>query len=110
MIDTIGQMLRGYVSPSRSAVRLRSPRRQEVASPGPLDSLGLALLSINLGFINPCQFRCWMEVTFFYLIVRQRRPVSVAALDWAFRGGRPFLPCYSSPQATISAFGVSFSA
>ena len=49
----------------------------------------LALLSINLGFINllPVPMLDGGHLFFYLVEVVRRRPVSVAALDWAFRGG-----------------------
>jgi regulator of sigma E protease len=49
----------------------------------------LALLSINLGFINllPVPLLDGGHLFFYVVEAVRRRPISVAALDWAFRGG-----------------------
>ena len=60
------------------------------ASLGLEDFIGLvALLSINLGFINllPVPMLDGGHLFFYTVEAVQRRPVSAKALDWAFRGG-----------------------
>ncbi len=49
----------------------------------------LALLSINLGFINllPVPMLDGGHLFFYAVEAVRRRPVSAKALDWAFRGG-----------------------
>ena len=49
----------------------------------------LALLSINLGFINllPVPMLDGGHLFFYAIEAVRRRPVSAQALDWAFRGG-----------------------
>ena len=49
----------------------------------------LALLSINLGFINllPVPLLDGGHLFFYVVEAVRRRPVSAQALDWAFRGG-----------------------
>lgn len=62
----------------------------EAASLGVLPFVQLlALLSINLGFINllPVPMLDGGHLFFYVVEAVRRRPVSVAALDWAFRGG-----------------------
>jgi regulator of sigma E protease len=57
---------------------------------GPLQFIGLlALLSINLGFINllPVPMLDGGHLFFYIVEAVRRRPVSAEALDWAFRGG-----------------------
>jgi regulator of sigma E protease len=60
------------------------------ASLGPLAFVGLiALLSINLGFINllPVPMLDGGHLFFYAVEAIRRRPVSAQAMDWAFRGG-----------------------
>lgn len=62
----------------------------EAASLGVLPFLGfLALLSINLGFINllPVPVLDGGHLFFYVLEAVRRRPVSVRIQEWAFRGG-----------------------
>ena len=91
MIDTIGQMFRGYVSPAQIGGPISIAKAAGgVATLGPLEFVGLlALLSINLGFINllPVPMLDGGHLFFYLVEFVRRRPVSVAALDWAFRGG-----------------------
>ena len=49
----------------------------------------LALLSINLGFINllPVPMLDGGHLFFYTMEAVRRRPLSAQALDWAFRGG-----------------------
>jgi regulator of sigma E protease len=49
----------------------------------------LALLSINLGFINllPVPMLDGGHLFFYAIEAVRRRPLSARALDWAFRGG-----------------------
>jgi regulator of sigma E protease len=66
----------------------------QAASLGLLPFLGLlALLSINLGFINllPVPMLDGGHLLFYGIEAVQRRPVSPRAQDWAFRGGLAFI-------------------
>ena len=91
MIDGIVQIFRGRVS----AKEIGGPiKMAQIAGKGA--SLGLlsfvelvALLSINLGFINllPVPMLDGGHLFFYVVEAVRRRPVSAQALDWAFRGG-----------------------
>jgi len=62
----------------------------DAAAMGPLTFVGLlALLSINLGFINllPVPMLDGGHLFSYLIEAVRRRPVSAQALDWAFRGG-----------------------
>ena len=62
----------------------------EAAALGPLTFVSLlALLSINLGFINllPVPMLDGGHLLSYLIEAVRRRPVSAQALDWAFRGG-----------------------
>jgi regulator of sigma E protease len=91
IFDTIGQMLRGYVSPKQIGGPITIAKvAGDVATLGPLDFINLlAFLSINLGFINllPVPLLDGGHLFFYMVEAVQRRPVGVQALDWAFRGG-----------------------
>jgi regulator of sigma E protease len=91
IIDGLGQMLRGYVSPKQIGGPISIAKvAGDVATLGPLEFVGLlALLSINLGFINllPVPMLDGGHLFFYLIEAVRRRPISVATLDWAFRGG-----------------------
>jgi regulator of sigma E protease len=91
IVDTIVQMVRGYVSPKQLGGPISIANvAGGVATLGPVEFVGLlALLSINLGFINllPVPMLDGGHLFFYIIEAVRRRPVSVAALDWAFRGG-----------------------
>jgi regulator of sigma E protease len=89
--DGIVQMIRGQVSPKQLGGPIAVA---QVAGQGaelgllPFIQL-LALLSINLGFINllPVPMLDGGHLFFYAVEAVRRRPVSAKALDWAFRGG-----------------------
>ena len=91
MIDGLGQIITGR----RSATDLGGPLKiAQVA--GQQASLGLfhfgallAMLSINLGFINllPVPMLDGGHLAFYAVEAVRRRPVSERAQEWAFRGG-----------------------
>lgn len=91
IIDTLVQMVRGYVSPRQLGGPISIANvAGGVATLGPIEFISLlALLSINLGFINllPVPMLDGGHLFFYIIESVRRRPVSVAALDWAFRGG-----------------------
>jgi regulator of sigma E protease len=91
IVDTISQMVRGYVSPRQLGGPVSIANvAGSVATLGPIEFISLlALLSINLGFINllPVPMLDGGHLFFYVIEAVRRRPVSVAALDWAFRGG-----------------------
>jgi regulator of sigma E protease len=91
IIDALGQMIRGYISPKQIGGPISIAKvAGDVATLGPLQFIQLlALLSINLGFINllPVPMLDGGHLFFYVVEAVRRRPVSVAALDWAFRGG-----------------------
>ena len=90
-VDAILQMARGYISPRQIGGPIAIANvAGDVASMGPIEFIALlALLSINLGFINllPVPMLDGGHLFFYIVEAIRRRPVSVAALDWAFRGG-----------------------
>ena len=90
-VDAIVQMARGYVSPRQIGGPISIANvAGDVASMGPIEFVALlALLSINLGFINllPVPMLDGGHLFFYIVEMVRRRPVSVATLDWAFRGG-----------------------
>jgi regulator of sigma E protease len=89
--DAIGQMFRGRVSPQQLGGPIKIAQfAGEAAAIGPLSFVDLiAMLSINLGFINllPVPLLDGGHL-FLYLIegVRRRAP-SAEVVEWAFRGG-----------------------
>ncbi len=91
MIDTLGQIVTGR----RSVNELGGPLRIAQVS-GQQLSLGwpefvslVALISINLGFINllPVPMLDGGHLLFYALEAVRRRPVGPKAQEWAFRGG-----------------------
>ena len=91
IVDGVIQMARGYVSPKQIGGPITIANvAGDVATLGPVEFVSLlALLSINLGFINLLPVPTLDGGHLFFYIVEaiRRRPVSVTALDWAFRGG-----------------------
>jgi len=91
IVDGLLQMARGYVSPKQIGGPIAIANvAGDVATLGPTQFVSLlALLSINLGFINllPVPMLDGGHLFFYVVEAVRRRPVSVAALDWAFRGG-----------------------
>ena len=91
IVDGLVQVVRGQVS----AKEIGGPIKiAKIAGQGA--SLGLlpfvelvALLSINLGFINllPVPMLDGGHLFFYVVEAVRRRPVSARAMDWAFRGG-----------------------
>ncbi|MFL6830838.1 MAG: M50 family metallopeptidase [Sphingomicrobium sp.] len=91
IVDTLGQMLRGYISPKQLGGPIAIAKvAGDVATLGPLEFASLlAFLSINLGFINllPVPMLDGGHLFFYAVEAVRRRPISARALDWAFRGG-----------------------
>jgi regulator of sigma E protease len=95
MVDGLWQIISGR----RSVRDLGGPLKiaqvaGQQASMGLIAFVGLiALLSINLGFINllPVPMLDGGHLLFYAIEAARRRPVSVQAQDWAFRGGLAFL-------------------
>ena len=91
IIEITGQIITG----DRSAKELGGPLRMAQIA-GQRASLGwfdfaylLALFSINLGFINllPVPMLDGGHLAFYTIEAVRRRPVSLRAQEWAFRGG-----------------------
>lgn len=91
MTQTLGQIITGH----RSVKELGGPLQIAKAS-GEQMSLGwndfvglLALVSINLGFINllPVPMLDGGHLLFYAIEAVRRRPVSAAVQEWAYRGG-----------------------
>ena len=91
IFDGLVQMIRGYVSPKQIGGPLSIANvAGDVATLGPLQFIQLlALLSINLGFINllPVPMLDGGHLFFYGIEAVRRRPVGVVTLEWAFRGG-----------------------
>jgi regulator of sigma E protease len=91
IIDGIVQIVRGRISASQIGGPIRIAQvAGESATAGPLQFAQLlALLSINLGFINllPVPMLDGGHLFFYAIEAVRRRPLSAQALDWAFRGG-----------------------
>ena len=95
MIEGIWQIISGR----RSVKELGGPLKiaqiaGQQASLGALQFIQLvALISINLGFINllPVPMLDGGHLLFYSIEAVRRRPVSVEAQDWAFRGGLALL-------------------
>jgi regulator of sigma E protease len=89
--DGLVQLVRGQVSPKQLGGPITIARvAGQGAELGVLPFIGLlALLSINLGFINllPVPMLDGGHLFFYAVEAVRRRPVSTQALEWAFRGG-----------------------
>ena len=89
--DGLVQLVRGQVSPKQLGGPITIARvAGQGAELGVLPFIGLlALLSINLGFINllPVPMLDGGHLLFYAVEAVRRRPVSSQALEWAFRGG-----------------------
>jgi len=89
--DGLVQLVRGRVSAKQLGGPITIARVAGTgAELGLLPFIGLlALLSINLGFINllPVPMLDGGHLFFYAIEGVRRRPVSAEALDWAFRGG-----------------------
>jgi regulator of sigma E protease len=89
--DGLVQLVRGRVSPKQLGGPITIARVAGTgAELGLLPFIGLlAMLSINLGFINllPVPMLDGGHLFFYAIEGVRRRPVSAEALDWAFRGG-----------------------
>jgi len=91
MVDNIGMIFRGRISPTE----LKGPVgiaqfAGQAASLGVLPVVVLiALISINLGFINllPVPMLDGGHLFFYIVEAIRRRPVSEQIMEWAFRGG-----------------------
>jgi regulator of sigma E protease len=91
MFDGVVQLIRGAISPKMIGGPIKIAKLAGAnAQFGPLAFVELmALLSINLGFINllPVPMLDGGHLFFYVVEAVRRRPVSAQALDWAFRGG-----------------------
>jgi regulator of sigma E protease len=95
IVEITGQIISG----NRSAKELGGPLRMAQIA-GQRASLGwfdfaylMAMFSINLGFINllPVPMLDGGHLALYTIEAVQRRPVSLRAQEWAFRGGLAFL-------------------
>jgi regulator of sigma E protease len=91
IVDGLVQLVRGKVSPKQLGGPIKIAQvAGQGASLGALPFVELlALLSINLGFINllPVPMLDGGHLFFYAVEAVQRRPVSARAMEWAFRGG-----------------------
>ena len=91
IVDGLVQLIRGQVSPQQLGGPIKIAQvAGQGASLGALPFVQLlALLSINLGFINllPVPMLDGGHLFFYAIEAVRRRPLSAQALEWAFRGG-----------------------
>ena len=91
IFDGLVQLIRGQVSPKQLGGPIKIAQvTGQGAELGALPFVQLlALLSINLGFINllPVPMLDGGHLFFYAVEAVRRRPISARALDWAFRGG-----------------------
>jgi regulator of sigma E protease len=91
IVDGLVQLVRGQVSANQLGGPITIARvAGQGAELGLLPFIGLlALLSINLGFINllPVPLLDGGHLLFYTVEAVRRRPISARALEWAFRGG-----------------------
>ena len=95
IVDRIGQIFRGKVSPKELGGPIKIAQIAGTAAElGPLAFVQLlALLSINLGFINllPVPMLDGGHLFFYVVEAVRRKAPSANALEWAFRGGLALL-------------------
>ena len=91
IVDGLVQLVRGKISPKQLGGPLKIAQfAGQGASLGLLSFIMLAaLISINLGFINllPVPVLDGGHLFFYTVEAVRRRPVSLQAQEWAFRGG-----------------------
>jgi regulator of sigma E protease len=91
IVDGLVQLIRGKVSPKQLGGPIKIAQvAGQGASLGALPFVELlALLSINLGFINllPVPMLDGGHLFFYAVEAVRRRPLSARAMEWAFRGG-----------------------
>jgi regulator of sigma E protease len=91
IVDGVGQIFRGKVSPDQLGGPVKIAKiAGEAAATGPLSFVGLlALLSINLGFINllPVPVLDGGHLVLYVVEAIRRKAPSAEAVEWAFRGG-----------------------
>src|SRR5206468_3890715 len=91
IVDGFVQLVRGKVSPKELGGPITIARvAGQGAELGVFPFIGLlALLSINLGFINllPVPLLDGGHLFLYTIEAVRRRPLSAQALDWAYRGG-----------------------
>ncbi len=90
-VDGLGQIFTGRIPVSElgGPLRIAQISGQSLAL-GPVDLVGLiALISINLGFINllPVPVLDGGHLLFYAVEAVRRRPVEPQVMEWAFRGG-----------------------
>lgn len=90
-IDGLGQIILGRIPVSElgGPLKIAQISGQSLAM-GPLDMVGLiALISINLGFINllPVPVLDGGHLLFYAVEAVRRRPVEPQVMEWAYRGG-----------------------
>lgn len=95
IFDGLVQLVRGVLSPKQLGGPIKIAQiAGEGAAAGLLPFVQLlALLSINLGFINllPVPMLDGGHLAFYTAEAIRRRPLSARATEWAFRGGLAFL-------------------
>ena len=95
IIDGLVQIVRGRLSAEQLGGPIKIAQvAGEGASAGPIAFVTLlALLSINLGFINllPVPMLDGGHLLFYAIEAARGRPVSVRSQEWAFRGGLALL-------------------
>jgi regulator of sigma E protease len=112
IVDGIVQLVRGRITPKQLGGPIKIARvAGEGAAQGPLAFVSLlALLSINLGFINllPVPILDGGHLFFYAVEAVRRRPVSVQAQEWAFRGGLALLVAllFFTTVNDLGSFGV----
>lgn len=110
--DGIVQLARGRISPKQIGGPIKIAQvAGEGALQGPLAFVSLlALLSINLGFINllPVPVLDGGHLLFYTVEAVRRRPMSIQAQEWAFRGGLALLLALLlfTTVNDLSSFGI----
>ena len=95
LVDSLGQIITGArpIAEMGGPLKIAQYSGEQVASGWLSFAEFVALISINLGFINllPIPMLDGGHLTFYAIAAVRRRPISPRVLDWSFRGGLALL-------------------
>lgn len=95
LVDSLGQIITGArpIAEMGGPLKIAQYSGEQVASGWLSFAEFVALISINLGFINllPIPMLDGGHLTFYAIAALRRKPISPRVLDWSFRGGLALL-------------------
>jgi regulator of sigma E protease len=95
LVDSLGQIVTGArpLKEMGGPLKIAQYSGEQVASGWLAFAEFVALISINLGFINllPIPMLDGGHLTFYAIAALRRRPISPRVIDWSFRGGLALL-------------------